>query len=110
MKNSKKSIFLLVLLIISIFLPLFYQDNNEKFPNESIINLSSFEGVSNYEIVQSVTYEVEVNFTLTHNSYPSGPGTGDYWFQFSRLDDRQPNASSSQFVPPYQESELYLVK
>ncbi|MHA1192016.1 MAG: transglutaminase-like domain-containing protein [Promethearchaeota archaeon] len=110
MKNSKKAFFLLTLLLISISLPLVYQDYNEKLPNESNINLSSEDGVSNYEIVQSVTYEIEVNFTLTHNSYPSGPGTGDYWFQFSQFDDRQPNASLTQFVPPYQESELLFSK
>ena len=110
MKNSKKSFFLLTLLLISISLPLVYQGYTENLPNNSNIKLSSDDGVSNFEIVQSVTYEVEVNFTLTHNSYPVGPGTGDYWFQFSRFDDRQPNASLTQFVPPYQESEMLFSK
>ena len=110
MKNSKKSFLLLTLLLISISLPLFYQEYNEKLPNNSTIKLSSVDGVSNYEIVQSVTYEVEVNFTLTHNSF-GGPGdNGQYWFQFSRFDDRQPNANLTQFVPPYQESELLFSK
>ena len=110
MKNSKKSFFLFILLITSILLPLGYQNNNEKLPNNSNISLSSDDGVSNYEIVESVTYEVEVNFTLTHNSYNGGPGSGQYWFQFSQLDDRQPNASLTQYVPPYQESELLFSK
>jgi len=110
MKNSKKSFFLLTLLMISVFLPFFYQDYNGKLLNNSSIKLSTVDGVSNYEIVQSVTYEVEVNFTLTHNSF-GGPGeNGQYWFQFSRFDDRQPTESLTQFVPPYQESELVFSK
>ena len=59
-------------------------------------------GVSNYEITQSVTYNVEINFTLTH----SAGGNGDYWFKFSRLNDRQPNSSLTQYSGPYQESKL----
>ena len=105
MKNSKKSFFLLTLLFLSITLPLFDQGYTENLPNNSNIKISSEDGVSNYEIVQSVTYEVEVNFTLTHNS-----GIDEYYFQFSRFDDRQPNASLTQYVPPYQESELVFSK
>jgi len=106
MKNSNKSFLLLTLLLISILVPFFYQDYNGNLPNNSRINLSSDNGVSNYDIVQSVSYEVEVNFTLTHNSPASGP----YWFQFSRFDDRQPNDTLTHFVPPYQESELLFSK
>ncbi|MHA1824108.1 MAG: transglutaminase-like domain-containing protein, partial [Promethearchaeota archaeon] len=90
--------------------PLVYQGYNEKLPNNSNIKLTSDDGVSNYELVQSVTYEVEVNFSLTHNSYDGGPGSGQYLFQFSRFDNRQPNANLTQFVPPYQESELVFSK
>jgi len=104
-KNSKKTFFLLTMLFISISLPLFNQEYNEKLPNSSNLKLSSDDGVSNYEIVQSVTYEVEINFTLTHNS-----GIDEYYFQFSRFDDRQPSASLTQYVPPYQESELLFSK
>ncbi|GAI64724.1 unnamed protein product, partial [marine sediment metagenome] len=70
------------------------------------IAISTDNGVSNYDITQSVTYEVEINFSLTHISY-AGPGTeGDYWFKFSRLNDRQPNSSLTQYCGPYQESSL----
>ncbi|MHA1669048.1 MAG: transglutaminase-like domain-containing protein [Promethearchaeota archaeon] len=111
MKNSKKSFFLLTLLTMSIILPFFYQKYNEKSPNDSNIKLKSDDGASNYEIIQSVTYEVEVNFTLTHNSYDGDSGkNGKYWFQFSHFDDRQPNSSLTRFVPPYQESELVFNK
>jgi len=74
-------------------------------PNQlksSGITINSEIGVSNYEIPQSVTYSVEINFSLTHTS----GGNGDYWFKFSRLNDRQPNSSLTQYSGPYQESEL----
>ncbi|NVM36371.1 MAG: transglutaminase domain-containing protein [Candidatus Lokiarchaeota archaeon] len=58
-------------------------------------------GVSNYNITQSVTYEVVVNFTLTHKS-----GIGNYRFKFARLNTRMPNSPLTQYCPPYQESEL----
>ncbi len=58
-------------------------------------------GVSNYNISQSVTYEVEFNFSLTHKS-----GPGQYYFKFARLNNRVPNSPLTQFCPPYQESNL----
>ena len=58
-------------------------------------------GVSKYNITQSVTYQVEINFTLTHNS-----GSGDYYFKFARLNDRMPNSTLTQYTPPYQDSKL----
>ncbi|MFX1301966.1 MAG: transglutaminase family protein [Promethearchaeota archaeon] len=65
------------------------------YPNLSL----SGEGVSNYNISQSVTYEVVINFTLTHKS-----GVGLYCFKFARLNTRMPNSSLTQYCPPYQES------
>jgi len=59
-------------------------------------------GVSKYNITQSVKYDVEVNFTLTHKS---GPGN-NYYFKFARLDNRMPNETKTQYTPPYQESDL----
>ncbi|MBY8985778.1 MAG: hypothetical protein KGD65_11955, partial [Candidatus Lokiarchaeota archaeon] len=59
-------------------------------------------GVSGYAITQSVKYKVEINFSLTHTSIPNY----DYWFKFSRLNDRQPSSPLTQFSPPYQESKL----
>jgi len=64
--------------------------------------VSSSDGVSNYSINRSITYQVEINFTLTHLS----GANGDYLFKFSRLNDRQPNSSLTQYSAPYQESEL----
>jgi len=74
------------------------------FPLNFSIELavSSSTGVSNYSTSQSVTYQVEINFTLTHLS----GSNGDYLFKFSRLNDRQPNSSLTQYSGPYQESEL----
>jgi len=66
------------------------------------LKISSSNGVSNYSINQSITYQVEINFTLTHSS----GANGDYLFKFSRLNDRQPNSSLTQYSGPYQESEL----
>ena len=68
----------------------------------SEIKVSSTNGVSNYSINQSITYQVEINFSLTHQS----GSAGDYFFKFSRLNDRQPNSSLTQYSGPYQESEL----
>ena len=59
-------------------------------------------GVSNYDITQSVKYNVEINFTLTHQS---GPGN-NYYFKFARLNNRMPNVTETQYTPPYQESEI----
>lgn len=63
------------------------------------------DGVSNYNITQSVTYEVVTNFTLNHKS-----GTGNYFFKFARLNNRMPNSPLTQYCPPYQESELNYSK
>lgn len=59
-------------------------------------------GVSNYNITQSVKYNVDINFTLTHKS---GPGN-NYYFKFARLNNRMPNSTDTQYTPPYQESDL----
>ncbi|MHA2182353.1 MAG: transglutaminase-like domain-containing protein, partial [Promethearchaeota archaeon] len=58
-------------------------------------------GVSNYNVTQSVKYDVEINFTLTHKSGPN-----NYIFKFARLNNRMPNSTDTQWTPPYQESEL----
>ncbi|MHA2120376.1 MAG: transglutaminase-like domain-containing protein [Promethearchaeota archaeon] len=58
-------------------------------------------GVSNFTTTQSVKYQVEINFTLTHNS-----GGSNYYFKFARLNNRVPNSSLTRYTPPYQKSEL----
>ena len=59
-------------------------------------------GVSKYIIHRNVKYQVDVNFTLTHNRI--APQT--YYFKVARLIDRQPNSTLTQYTPPFQESSL----
>jgi len=66
------------------------------------LKVSSSTGVSNYSIDQSVTYQVEINYTFTHTRI----STQSYSFKIARLNDRQPNSSLTQYTPPYQEAQL----
>lgn len=105
--KTAKFLFLWTFIIIPIIIfPAMFiilNQNPTCFPK---FNLSIDYGVSNYKIPQSVTYQVEINFSLTHNSY-AGPGDdGDYWFQFSRLNNRLPNSTLSTYCGPYQQSFL----
>jgi len=68
----------------------------------NLMSIASAEGISNYEVSQSVTYQVELNYTFTHTKAP----TQTYYFKVARLNDRQPNSTITQYTPPYQESEL----
>jgi len=68
----------------------------------NLISIASAEGISNYEVSQSVTYQVELNFTFTHTRI----SPQDYYFKVARLNDRQPNSTVTQYCPPYQESDL----
>ncbi len=102
MRSLKFAFILTVLLFPLVVLPssvLIVSPNQLK---SAAITIKSENGVSGYEIPQSVTYNVEINFSLTHTS----GGNGNYWFKFSRLNDRQPNSSLTQYSGPYQESEL----
>lgn len=56
---------------------------------------------TNYQISNSVTYVVEINFSLTQLT-----GTGNYYFKLPRLNNRTPNSTLTPLCPPYQESEL----
>ncbi len=60
-------------------------------------------GVSNFQIAQNVSYQVEMNYTFTH----TGGGSQDYYFKVARLNDRQPNSSLTPYCPPYQELESF---
>ena len=66
------------------------------------IDLNTFEGVSHYHINQSVTYQVEMNYTFTHTRITPQ----QYYFKVARLNDRQPNSTLTQYCPPYQEASL----
>ena len=72
------------------------------FPHHIILNeavfLRSNSPESNFQIKSSVTYMVEINFSLTQLS-----GSGDYYFKMPRLNNR---STISPLCPPYQESEL----
>ncbi len=63
---------------------------------------SPTDGVSNYNITESVKYEVVINFSMIHND--NSPQ--DYYFKVARLNDRQPNSVITQYCPPYQETQL----
>ena len=86
-------VFKLAFLLLIISFPLTF--NNE-------IKISSSSGVSNYSINQSITYQVEINYTFTHTRV----SPQSYYFKVARLNDRQPNSSISQYTPPYQEAQL----
>jgi transglutaminase-like putative cysteine protease len=55
-------------------------------------------GVSNFKIAQNVTYQVEMNYTLTHTK----PAPQTYIFKVARLNDRQPTSPLTPYCPPYQ--------
>ncbi len=63
---------------------------------------SPTDGVSNYNITESVKYEVVINFSMTHNKILPQY----YCFKVARLNDRQPNSVITQYCPPYQETQL----
>ena len=68
----------------------------------SPFGLSIDDGVSKYNINQSVKYQVDLNYTFTHNRNMHQ----SYYFKVARLNDRQPNSTITQFTPPFQESKL----
>jgi transglutaminase-like putative cysteine protease len=68
----------------------------------SEISTSTVDGISNYQVNQSVTYQVEINYTFTHTRVAPQP----YYFKVARFNDRQPNSNLTQYCPPYQETKL----
>lgn len=69
----------------------------------SSLRSSTADGVSNYSVVQSVTYTVDFNMNLTHIS-----GGNNYFFKYPRLIDRAPDSPLTPYCPQYQESELLI--
>ncbi|MFW9820590.1 MAG: transglutaminase family protein [Candidatus Thorarchaeota archaeon] len=59
-------------------------------------------GVSNFKIAQNVSYQVEMNYTLTQVS-----GSQNYIFKVARLIDRQPDSPLTPYCPPYQVLESF---
>lgn len=66
------------------------------------INLKSVDGVSHYQINQSITYEVIINYTFTHTRI----SPQQYYFKVARYNDRQPNSILTPYCAPYQEATL----
>ena len=85
--------FKLALIVLIVLFPL--NINNE-------LKLSSSDGVSNYSINQSITYQVDINYTFTHTRITPQ----NYYFKVARLNNRQPNSLITQYTPPYQEAQL----
>jgi len=69
--------------------------------NPFSIALNNDSGVSHYDIKQSVTYQVEINFSATQIT-----GEATWYFKVPRLNDRGPNSNLTAYCPPYQESSL----
>lgn len=102
----KKIILFSCLIVFSMIListePLFSSETN---------NLkSSNSRVSGYTITGSITYQVEINFSLTHINLNGASDPSTYFFKFSRLNNRSPNSSLTKDTPPYQESSLVYNK
>ncbi len=105
MKNIKLRIIFVIILIIlglssvlsasTLFTSNISIDTRYPFIRSANIN------VSNYQISQSVTYQIEINYTVTQTS-----GNAKYYFKIPRINDRTPNSSLTRFCPPYQESKL----
>ncbi len=103
MKNKNIFVFIGFFIItflipLSIFFPFnFDAQDRYSFQFSSQSNM----GVSKYNISQTVTYQIETNFSLTPTYTP-----GEYYFKFARLNNRIPDSPLTKFCPPYQESEL----
>ncbi len=101
--NKKKTILFSLFLAFPIIIPqillISTLDNNLFKEN---ISLLADDGVSKYSTPQSVTYEMEINFTLTHKY---GPPQG-YAFNVARYETRKPNSILMPYTPPYQEVEV----
>jgi len=111
MKKPNKIYSGIFLIFCLTLLPLFYLPyiNITYLPtisDNSYLKISSDDGVSNYSIAQSITYEVAINFTLDQLIL-----TGSYFFKFPRLNDRDLDSPLTEYCPPFQDSELlYLSK
>ncbi len=62
---------------------------------------SASNGVSNFNILQSVKYRVDINYSVSQSQ-----GESKYYFKIPRLDNRTQYSPLTRYCPPYQESEL----
>ena len=103
MKSQTKFVFVLST-ILYISCPL-VQINASNYPNNYLALTNEA-----YKELQSVTYQVEVNFSLTHSLTNGHLGSSNYWFKISRFDNRTPNSILTKDVPPFQETNLTFSK
>ena len=92
-------------MIFLIFSPISLIKLSTSSSNQISLSSSPENEISNYLITQSVKYEMEINFSLTHKL-----GFGNYMFKFSRLNNRGPNSTLTKNTPPYQETILLYNK
>jgi len=85
-------------LIVSFLFPQSIITNEHNFVR---LYTSAASTPSEFQIKNSVTYMVEVNFSLNQSS-----GSGIYNFKLPRLNYRGPNSTLTPLCPPYQESQL----
>jgi len=86
------------ILLVSQFYP---QIQLKSSNNQNSIYLSN-SGISNYNILQNITYQVETNFSIQQLS-----GSGNYYLKFAKLNNKTPDSSLMRFSPPYQKSFPY---
>ncbi|MHA1148889.1 MAG: transglutaminase-like domain-containing protein [Promethearchaeota archaeon] len=99
--NASKCIFLSILLFIpNLSLIVFIPPADLYKP--SPIELFG-EGVSHDNVNQSVTYEIEINFELTHTD-PLDDQT--YHLNVARINDLDPDNTNTKYTPEYQEVEM----
>ncbi len=105
MKNTKQLFFLLLIGFPAAFLMVFAPINttaSQFNARASQLNTLADDGVANYTATQSITYNVEISWKLTHiNSQAQ-----DYTFKSLRLNDRAPDSVLTEFTPEYQECTL----
>ncbi|MFX0060125.1 MAG: transglutaminase family protein [Candidatus Hodarchaeota archaeon] len=101
MKKIKKfliiNLFILPLFSSFLFILVDFSSGNSEFS----IAINSDFGISHYEIKQSVTYQVEINFSAAQLT-----GGATWYFKVPRLNNRGPNSNLTTFCPPYQESSI----
>ncbi len=93
----------LIIFFLFVFSPFFSLFTYINIPTSSensdlTLNLSNG-GISKYHINQSVTYQLEMNFTLTHTKVDDQ----NYYLNIARFYSRNTNTS---LTPPYQISEI----
>jgi transglutaminase-like putative cysteine protease len=101
MKRIKKFT-ILYLFIFPLFSSFLFGPLNSKNGNNiNSIILNNGIGISHYEVKQSVTYQVEINFSVSQHT-----DAATWYFKVPRLNDRTPNSTLTPYCPPYQESSL----